>query len=502
METCGETFRLDPLAVLRLDLGEAPGRVRRSLLRTLLLCSAGTVRVEGVARLRAAPRPAIFVLSHHNTWEAIATPSALVGCRRGRPLRFLVDWVYTELPLTSWLVRHADPIPVYRKRARFGWRERERRARRRLDPLAAAAAALAAGEDVAIYPEGRRQSDPWRLAPLEPGAARLALASGAAVVPVGVDLPARHRLGRLPYLGRVVLRVGDPIVPAEERAALAGGARTRRLAEQALTERIARSLAELSGKSATPSRRLRKEQVMFPVQSGNRLEVVQVSSPEDRLAALGVIDEVYREEKRWIADSAAEIAVDPGSDPRTIWLLARSGGEAVGVLRLVVDPELHLPAELGVQLESGVDVAELARSGRFAEVGRLMVRSAWRRRPAVVLALMRAALLAVVGRGCSHLVTVVFENDPHSPYDFHVRHLGFERIGTHERGELTCTSRRILLVLDIAKAYVRLGSRRRSIAGELARGLESRLREAGRSEESRWSGLGVGVEAQPVVAAS
>ena len=101
----------------------------------------------------------------------------------------------------------------------------------------------------------------------------------------------------------------------------------------------------------------------------------------------------------------------------------------------------------------------LARGGRFAEVGRLMIRPEWRSRPKVVLALMRAVGAEVVERGCTHLLTAVFEDDPHSPYRFHTRQLGFERIGTHRHGELACASRRILLVLDIARSLERLAGR-------------------------------------------
>ena len=69
---------------------------------------------------------------------------------------------------------------------------------------------------------------------------------------------------------------------------------------------------------------------------------------------------------------------------------------------------------------------------------------------------MRAALGEVVKRGYTLLLTVVFEDDPHSPCGFHTRVLGFERIGTHRHGELACASRRIILTLDIARAFERL----------------------------------------------
>ena len=59
-------------------------------------------------------------------------------------------------------------------------------------------------------------------------------------------------------------------------------------------------------------------------------------------------------------------------------------------------------------------------------------------------------------RGYTHLVTDVFEDDPHTPYGFHTRVMGFLPVATHDLGELHCDSRRITLVLDIGTAYKRL----------------------------------------------
>ena len=80
-----------------------------------------------------------------------------------------------------------------------------------------------------------------------------------------------------------------------------------------------------------------------------------------------------------------------------------------------------------------------------------------------------------MARGYTHLITAVFEDDPHSPYDFHTRVLGFERIGSHRRGELHCQSRRILLTLDIARAYLRMKTSKGKLLGRLVGGFEERV---------------------------
>jgi hypothetical protein len=194
----------------------------------------------------------------------------------------------------------------------------------------------------------------------------------------------------------------------------------------------------------------------------------KVVGSADRAKALTVIEAVYRREKRWIADAAAEVPADAGSRADRSWFLVTVGGRPAGVIRLVYDPPLELPAELGVTLEPGVDLAGLKRRGRFVDIGRFMIVPRYRRNIRVALRLMRAASVEVVERGYTHYLTSVFADDPHSPLGFHTRVLGFERIGSHSTGELACASARILLILDIARAYQRLERRRNLVWKELA----------------------------------
>lgn len=220
------------------------------------------------------------------------------------------------------------------------------------------------------------------------------------------------------------------------------------------------------------------ERIASRAAKSTALTTERVRDAASRAAALAIVREVYLEEKGWLADADRELPESAGAPPEsssTSWFLARCGGEPAGVVRLTYDPSLELPSAAGVELDSGIDLEQLARSGRFVEVGRLMIAARFRSRTAVVLALMRAALAEVVARGYTHLLTVVFEDDPHSPYGFHTRVLGFERIGSHRYGELACASRRILLVLDIARAIERLRGPRAKLLQALAGGLEREL---------------------------
>jgi hypothetical protein len=205
------------------------------------------------------------------------------------------------------------------------------------------------------------------------------------------------------------------------------------------------------------------------------IETVRVLSPAERADAMVVVDEVFCREKNWVADADQEIPEVLHRDDRLSFFLCRVDGEPAGLIRLNYDPPLELPTELEVELDPGVDIAAYAVGKRFVEIGRFMIRSRYRRNYKVALRLIRAAVREVAERGYTHFLTDVYDGDPHSPLHFHTRVLGFERIGTHRHGELNANYVRIILVLDIARAYRRLQQGQNRVFREVAAGLESLL---------------------------
>ena len=88
---------------------------------------------------------------------------------------------------------------------------------------------------------------------------------------------------------------------------------------------------------------------------------------------------------------------------------------------------------------------------------------------------MGVAVREVVERNYTHFITDVFEGEPHSPLGFHTRVLGFEVIGSHVYGELNCSLTRIILTLDILKAYKRMKERRNRLYWSLTEGIRGQL---------------------------
>jgi putative phosphoserine phosphatase / 1-acylglycerol-3-phosphate O-acyltransferase len=195
-----------PAGVPKLPLlGVEPQRLAQALLRPELL---PWVRfdIDGVERIPAAG-PAVLVANHRSYFDPLALGMTLA--RRGRAVRFLGKREVFDTPVVGSLVRAMGGIRVERSTGSD-------------QPLVEAAAALAAGELVAILPQGTIPRGPAFFDPELKGrwgAARLAAQTRVPVVPIGLwgserVWPRSERLPRVWNLAHpptVTVRVGDPV---------------------------------------------------------------------------------------------------------------------------------------------------------------------------------------------------------------------------------------------------------------------------------------------------
>ena len=245
MRTEPSLIALQPSAdALRAELPELSGTLRRATLRAVMLTFGRLVTVEGAERLGEIPEPAIFALNHSNAVEAVLAPCVLIHLRQGRLLHFLADWMYLHVPIVGWVVRQCEPIPVYTKPARWRIGEAQRLERRKRESVVEACLGrLAAGGSLGIFPEGTRNPDPTRLGKGRGGLGEIVLRStprAVPVVPVGLHYPAAARLGRAPRIGRLVMRIGEPLFFQDGETA-----------RQVVT-RVMAALEDLSGKTSQP----------------------------------------------------------------------------------------------------------------------------------------------------------------------------------------------------------------------------------------------------------
>lgn len=147
----------------------------------------GIAHQQGRRRIaRRLPDGPVIVISNHTSY-ADGVLLALAAKRMGRPLRMLATAGVFGAPVIGTLARTVGFIPVNRGQASA------------VHALDVAAEALAAGQAVGIYPEGRITRDPggWPER-AKTGAVRLALRTGAPIVPVAMvgaaDVVGRRRI--------------------------------------------------------------------------------------------------------------------------------------------------------------------------------------------------------------------------------------------------------------------------------------------------------------------
>lgn len=224
-----------------------------ALLAGLLGMVAATVSRVRISRQHRTTRlpdgPVIVVANHTSVADGVLL--AITGRRLGRSLRMLATGGVFRAPVLGPVLRRLGFIPVLRGTDSAA------------DSLEAAAEALAAGEAVALFPEGRITRDPhfWPERS-KTGAVRLALRTGAPLVPVAmvgahdVAHTAAPRALALRLLRnaftrpRVQVQLGDPIdVRALAGTATPDEATVRRIADEVM-DILVEQVAELRGEPA------------------------------------------------------------------------------------------------------------------------------------------------------------------------------------------------------------------------------------------------------------
>jgi 1-acyl-sn-glycerol-3-phosphate acyltransferase len=176
-------------------LKEAPFWLMRGLLAGFfrIYCR---VRVDGLGRV---PSSGAFIVApvHRSNIDFIL--AAMVTKRR---VRFMVKHTVWRVPLLGRFIEMLGAFPVERGTA-------DRAAMRVLED------ALRAGEPVVIFPEGTRRSGNV-VGPLFDGVAYVSTRTGVPIVPVGIAGSAHvmPKGARFLHPARVVVSVGEPVVPA------------------------------------------------------------------------------------------------------------------------------------------------------------------------------------------------------------------------------------------------------------------------------------------------
>ena len=212
----------------------------------------------GLENLSGAENPSIYVFNHNNSLEALMVPALLFYHLGGSTISFVIDWMYGKLPILGSLMNMVDPVYVYHKRSWLPLIEATRPSVPSGNTIERCAEKLRAGRSIGIFPEGKRNRNAETLVRGKSGVGHIALQSGVPVIPVGIDFNCRITKGKIPVLGRTIVRIGRPIMFRQQseayRALMPSASSCSRqhseLNQMAseVTHEIMLCLAELSGK--------------------------------------------------------------------------------------------------------------------------------------------------------------------------------------------------------------------------------------------------------------
>ena len=197
----------------------------------LLVKAVYRLRKQGLEHI-PAEGPALLVANHVSFADAVIIMGA-----SPRPIRFLMDHRIFRTPLLGFIFRHCGAIPI---------------APAKEDPalleaaFATAAAALANGELVGLFPEGGITRD-GQLQPFRPGLSRILAAQPVPVVPLAlrglwgsffsrIDGAAMKTPFRRGIFSRIELHAATPLSAAEATPAQLESTITRLLNEAATSE--------------------------------------------------------------------------------------------------------------------------------------------------------------------------------------------------------------------------------------------------------------------------
>lgn len=190
--------------------------VQRLTVRSILLVFAPLIKIENEDNLPSDDGPVIFVLNHNNSFETILIAAYLMYKRRGRKVRFVVDWMWGYLPVVGWFVRQVEPIYVFNKPARYKLLEVKRVISKHTPVWAQISSILEQKGSVCLFPEGTRNFDPEKLKTGRTGIGKIVMETAAPVLPIGIDYPLRIKSRRIPRIGRIIFRIGRQMDFTEE----------------------------------------------------------------------------------------------------------------------------------------------------------------------------------------------------------------------------------------------------------------------------------------------
>ena len=206
-------------------------QISRRLMRLLVRFHYPRIAVEGKESLNGKG-PFLFLANHANS---LIDP-VVIGIATGQPVHYLAKAPLFKTPILGPIMQALGMIPAFR-----GQDDRSQ-VKRNIESLEAAAAVLAEGRSVGLFPEGKSHDRPG-LEPVKSGAARIAVlahekgATGLLMIPIGLNYENKEQ-----FRSSIWVRIGEPIPVADWLARNDGQAKKT---TRALTAEVETRLREM-----------------------------------------------------------------------------------------------------------------------------------------------------------------------------------------------------------------------------------------------------------------
>jgi len=229
------------------------GQFARWTVRRLVRLYYPKIEVSGRDHIPATG-PVLLVANHANS---LIDP-VIVGIAARRPVRFFAKAPLFETPVLGRVMRALGMLPAFRGQ------DDGAQVRRNLESLNTGAQALAAGDVVGIFPEGKSH-DSLTLEQIRSGTARMAVQAVQAgarelkIVPIGINYQ-RKQLFR----SAIWIRVGRPITVARFLADHGDDRKAIRELTDEITARLKRVVIHLTDPALEPF--LEELELLLPVQ--------------------------------------------------------------------------------------------------------------------------------------------------------------------------------------------------------------------------------------------
>ncbi len=178
------------------------------IIKSILSVFKRSITVYNEEILEKAVDPVLFIFNHNSYIETVLIASYLIFAR-GKNISFVIDWMFSFIPVIGWMFGFIDPVYVYNKPSTVGFLNSLFKPENKSGVYDECIKRIRENKSIAIFPEGKINRDSKKLRKARRGAARIILGTDIKVIPIGIDFPSSVNTKKKRVFGPVIFRIGN-----------------------------------------------------------------------------------------------------------------------------------------------------------------------------------------------------------------------------------------------------------------------------------------------------